>query len=481
MNTKMTKYILFRMLGIESILLLIPAVVGLIYGESEGIWFLAVAGFEFLLFLLFGQRKPKDTQIYAKEGMIIVCLAWILWSAFGALPGFLSGIVPSYVDSYFEIMSGFTTTGSTILTQIEGLPYSFLFWRSFTHWIGGMGVLMFVMLIGVADRSNSMYLMRAEVPGPEMDKLVPKAKQTARLLYAIYLGLTIILVILLLFGGMNLYDSLIHAFSTAGTGGFSNYGESVGHFGSSYIEWVITIFMLIFGINFNLFFLLLVKEVKAALKNEELRVYLLIVLGAIICVTVNISSAFEHFSDAVRTAAFQVASIISTTGFATADYNVWPMFSQSILLVVMLIGACASSTGGGIKVSRVLIMFKSVKKFIKQLVHPQSVNTMRLNGRKVSDTVIHGIYIYFVGYVIIFIASVVLVSIDNMDFGTTFSAVLTTMSNTGPGIGAVGPVGNFSEFSILSKIVLIIDMLVGRLEIMPFIMLFTLPIWRKKF
>ncbi|HIW20432.1 MAG TPA: TrkH family potassium uptake protein [Candidatus Dorea intestinavium] len=481
MNAKMTRYILFRMLGMESLLLLIPALVGLIYQEPEGMWFLVVAGIELIVFLLFGLKKPEDTKIYAKEGMIIVCLAWILWSAFGALPGFLMGVIPNYVDSYFEIMSGFTTTGSTILTQIEGLPYSFLFWRSFTHWIGGMGVLMFVMLVGVADRSNSMYLMRAEVPGPEMDKLVPKAKQTARLLYGIYLGMTIILVILLLFGGMNLYDSIMHAFSTAGTGGFSNYGQSVAHFKSSYIEWVITIFMLLFGINFNLFFLLLVKEVKAVFKNEELRIYILIVLGAIICVTVNIASAFDHISDAIRTAAFQVASIISTTGFATADYNVWPMFSQVILMVVMLIGACASSTGGGIKVSRVLVMFKSVKKFIKQLVHPQSINTIRLNGKKVSDTVINGIYIYFLGYVIIFVTSVILVSVDNMDFGTTFSAVLTTMSNTGPGIGVVGPIGNFSAFSNFSKIILIIDMLVGRLEIMPFMMLFTLPIWRKKF
>lgn len=481
MNGRMTRYILCRMLEIESALLLVPALVGLIYNEKEGLWFLLTAVLQFLIFIIIKGKPPKDTQIYAKEGMVIVCLAWILWSAFGALPAVFSGIVPNYIDSYFEIMSGFTTTGSTILTQIEGLPNCFLFWRSFTHWIGGMGVLMFAMLLGSSDRSNSMHLMRAEVPGPEMDKLVPKAKQTVRILYGIYLGLTVILIVLLCFGGMNLYDSLIHAFSTAGTGGFSNYAASVGAFNSPYIEWVITVFMLLFGVNFNLYFLLMLREIRSVLRNEELRTYLLIILGAVVFITMNIFHQSANLSESIRDSAFQVVSVITTTGFASTNYNAWPMFSRYILLTLMLIGACASSTGGGIKVSRVIIMFKSIKKYVRQLAHPKSVNIIRLNGNKIAEDVVQGVYIYFVGYVIFLLGSLILVSLDNMDFGTTFSAVLTTINNTGPGIGYIGPDGNFADFSYLSKIVLIIDMLVGRLEIIPFLMLFTLPLWRKKF
>ncbi|QEK18368.1 Trk system potassium uptake protein TrkH [[Clostridium] hylemonae DSM 15053] len=326
-----------------------------------------------------------------------------------------------------------------------------------------------------------MYLMRAEVPGPEKDKLVPKMMSTARILYAMYLGLTLIEVILLLFGGMNLFDGLIHAFGTAGTGGFSNYGASVGHFDSAYIDGVITVFMILFGINFNLYFLLLLGEAKSVWKNEELRVYLGIIAGAVAVITLNISGQFPNPLQAFRYASFQVASIITTTGYATADYNGWPMLSQCILILLMIIGACASSTGGGIKVSRFMIIIKSIKREIKQMLHPKSVNLIKVNGRKIGPDVLRVVYIYLLAYMGIVVGSILLVSIDNLDFGTTFSSVMATLNNIGPGIGDVGPVGNFAEFSPLSKIVFCFDMLAGRLEIFPFLMLFTLSAWRRKF
>lgn len=481
MNTKMIWHILAKMMGVEAILLLLPTCVGWIYGEKSAVYFLVPIILLAIIYFALGVEKPKNPTIYGKEGMVIVASAWILWSLFGALPFTLSRSIPNYIDAFFETVSGFTTTGSTILTDVEALPNCMLFWRSFTHWIGGMGVLVFVMVLTNLDKKSSMYLMRAEVPGPEKDKLVPKMTSTARILYGMYFGMTVIEGILLLFGGMNLFDSLIHAFGTAGTGGFSNYGASVGHFNSAYIDGVITTFMILFGINFNLFFLLILREFKPVWKNEELRAYLLIILASTALITLNISDQYQNPLHAFRYAIFQVASIITTTGYATADYNMWPMFSQCILIGLMVIGACASSTGGGIKVSRFLIVLKSIKREIKQMVHPKSISIIRVNGKKMGEDTLRNVYVYLMAYAGIAACSILIISIDNMDFATTFSSVITTLNNIGPGISVVGPVGNFADFSPLSKLVFCFDMLLGRLEIFPFLMLFTASAWKRQF
>ena len=482
MNHKMIRFILAKMLGVEALLLLLPALTGVIYGEfKEACAFLIPAAVLLLIFVFFGRRKPEAPSIYGKDGMIIVASAWGLWSLFGALPFTISGSIPNYVDALFEMVSGFTTTGSSILRDVEALPRCMLFWRSFSHWVGGMGVLVFVMMLTTLDKKNSMYLMRAEVPGPEKDKLVSKTMSTARILYGIYFGMTVLEVILLILGGMDLFDSLIHAFGTAGTGGFSNYTQSVGHFNSAYIDGVITLFMILFGVNFNLYFFLLIKEAKQVWKNEELKAYLGIIAAAALAITINTSSQYPSPFTAFRYAIFQVASIITTTGYATADYNVWPMFSQCIIIFLMIVGACASSTGGGIKVSRVLIIFKTIRQGIKQLVHPQSVNIIRINGKKMSQDILKNVYVYLMAYVGIMVVSVLLVSLDNKDFATTFSSVITTLNNIGPGIAEVGPAGSFADFSIPSKLVFCFDMLAGRLEIFPFLMLLTSFSWRKKF
>lgn len=469
------------MMGVEAVLLLLPALTALIYREYSGIYFVITAGILTVLYLLTGLKRPENQTIYGKEGMIIVACAWILWSLFGALPFFWSGSIPNYLDAVFETISGFTTTGSSILRDVEALPKGMLFWRSFTHWVGGMGVLVFVMVLTNLDKKNSMYLMRAEVPGPEKDKLVPKSKSTARILYGMYLGLTAIEVVLLLFGGMDLYDSLLFSFGTAGTGGFANYGASVGYFNSAYIDGVITVFMILFGVNFNLYFYLLIGEWKQVWKNEELRTYLLIILITTTAITWNIYPQYGSELKSFRYSVFQVASVITTTGYATADFTQWPMFSQSILLFLMMVGACASSTGGGFKVSRFLITLKCIKREILQLVHPKSVGIIRVNGRKIGPEVLRPMYIYTMAYVGLIVGSVLIVALDNKDFGTTFSSVMATVNNIGPGIGEVGPNGNFADFSPLSKIIFCCDMLAGRLEIFPFLMLFTVTAWKRKF
>lgn len=481
MNTRMIRYILGKMLGVEAILLLIPAFVGMLYREEAGVYFLVPAALLAVVYLFMGRKKPENSIIYGREGMIIVALAWILWSIFGALPFTLSGEIPNYIDALFEIISGFTTTGSSILPDVETLSQCMHFWRSFAHWVGGMGVLVFVFVLTSLDKNSSMYLMMAEVPGPEKGKLVPKMTSTARILYGIYLGMTALEVILLLLGGMNLFDSLIHAFGTAGTGGFSNYAESVGHFGSAYIDGVITVFMIIFGINFNLYFLILLRDFKPVWKNEELRAYLLIIAASALVITLNISGQYPNPLKAFRYAIFQVASIITTTGYATADYVQWPMLSQCILVVLMITGACASSTGGGIKVSRLLIVLKSIKREIRQMNHPKSISIIRVNGKKMGTDIIRKVFVYLMAYAVLAVLSILLISIDNKDFATTFGSVMATLNNIGPGLGTVGPAGNFSEFSIFSKLVFCIDMLAGRLEIFPFLMLFTVPVWKKRF
>lgn len=481
MNTKIVRYILCRMLGVEAALLLVPVLVAVIYQEKCGIVFLIPIVILCLLFLVAGRKRPEHGQIYGKEGMVIVALAWILWSLFGAMPFTLSGYIPSYVDAFFETVSGFTTTGSSIIPDVEVLPHCLLFWRSFTHWIGGMGVLVFVLVVTSLDRKNSMHLMRAEVPGPEKDKLVPKAMSTARILYGMYLILTVIEMVFLVIGGMNLFDSMIFSFGSAGTGGFSNYADSVAHFNSAYIDGVITVFCALFGVNFALFYFMILGDFKSILKNEELRTYILLIAGATAAIMLNIHSLYPTIGKSFRYAVFQVVTVITTTGYSTADFAQWPMFSKAVFMMLTVIGACASSTGGGIKVSRLLVGMKCVKREIVQLAHPKSVGIIRIGGKKVSSDVLRTIYIYFIAYVGILIGSVVLVSLDNFDFETTFSAVLTTLGNVGPGMAQVGPMGNFAGFSPFSKLILCFDMLAGRLEIFPFLVLFTAPAWRRKF
>lgn len=480
MNWKMTTYILGRMLGVEALVLLLPALVGVLYGEPIEAFILTGAILS-VFFLLFGLRKPDDSTIYGKEGFIIIACGWILWSIFGALPFYFSEAIPLYVDALFETVSGFTTTGSTILTDIEALPKGMNFWRCLTHWIGGMGVLVFVMVIVSLEEKNSMHLLRAEVPGPEKDKLVPKARESAKILYSMYFGLTALQVILLLFGGMNLYDSVIHAFSTAGTGGFSNRASSIAYYDSAYIDGVITVFMVLFGINFNMYYLILLKKFKAVWKNEEVRAYFGVIAAATIAITFNILHIYETPLKSFRYAVFQVTSIITTTGMATADYNLWPEFSKMILLLIMVIGACAGSTGGGMKVSRILILLRSVKQELKRLTKPKSVNIIKINGKKVSSETIHGVYIYTIAYVAVLCVSLLLISLNDFDFATSFSGVLTTLNNVGPGIAGVGPIENFAAFSSFSKIVFSLDMLIGRLEIFPFLVLFSPDLWRRKF
>lgn len=480
MNYGMIRYIVGKMLLTEGFLLLFPAVVSFLYGETEGISFLITAGFLVLVSLL-GSGKPKHSSIYAKEGFLIVALAWILWSVFGALPFVFSGTIPRFEDAVFEVVSGFTTTGSTILKEIESLPKGMNFWRCLTHWVGGMGVLVFVMTVIPLSKRNSMFLMRAEMPGPTCDKLVPKARTTARILYTMYLGLSLAEVIFLLAGGMNLYEAVIHTFSTAGTGGFSNRNASIAAFDSAYIDGVITVFMLLFGINFNLYFLLLMKNIKGFFRNEELRTYLGIVAAAIALITINIMNLYGGVLHAFRYAAFQVVSVITTTGFVTANFDLWPEFSKTILLLLMVVGACAGSTGGGMKVSRIMILGRTITRETKQILHPKSVNVVKLDGKRLTDEETHGVYVYTICYFVILCVSVLLISVDNFDFTTNFTAVLTTLNNVGPGLAKVGPVENFSAFSAFSKIVLSFDMLIGRLEILPIMMLFAPVTWRKKF
>ena len=477
----MIVYIIAKMLGVEGAVLLIPAFVAFLYGESDVIQFLIVSAVLGAIFFIFGRKRPENKVIYAKEGLVIVGLAWILWSLFGALPFVLTGSIPSYVDAFFETVSGFTTTGSTILTDIEALPKGVAFWRSLTHWIGGMGVLVFVMMLTSLDDEHSMHLMRAEVPGPEADKLVPKARATARILYLMYFVLTAAEVVFLMFGGMSFYDALLHSFSTAGTGGFSNRNASVAYYDSAYIDGVITVFMILFGVNFNLYFLIRLKNWKDALKNEELHAYLGIIAGAVAIVTVNILGIYGNIVHAFRYASFQVASVITTTGFCTADFNLWPELSKVVLLGIMVIGACAGSTGGGIKVSRFLILVKSIKQEVRRMLHPKAVTIVKINGKRVGNDTIRSVYIYFISYILVMMVSILLVSINNFDFATAFSSVLTTLNNVGPGISMVGPVENFHMFSPLSKLVFCMDMLLGRLEIFPYLLLMSPELWRRRF
>lgn len=482
MNYRMMTYILGNIMQAEGILMSFSVLLALYQEEwNELKVFLLTIVLLIGLGTLAKMKAPKDKKIYGREGFVVVALSWMIMSFFGALPFWLSGAIDGFINCWFETVSGFTTTGATVLSEIESLPKSILFWRSFTHWIGGMGILVFVLAIVPLGDERSMHLMRAEAPGPVVSKLVPKIKSTAKILYGIYIALTILEGILLFAGGMPLFDSINHALSTAGTGGFSIKNSSIAAYDSAYFEYVITIFMLLFSINFNLFYLLLIRDFKSVLKNEELRYYLVIVGLSTLIITINILQLYPTAESAFRHAFFQVATITSTTGFITADYEQWPELSKTILVVLTMLGACGGSTGGGIKVSRFIILLKLTLREIRHIVHPRSVNIIRLEGQRISEETIQGTTGYFITYVLLLFGSLILVSFDNYDFTTSITAVITTLGNVGPGLSLVGPVENFGLFSGFAKLVLSMDMLFGRLEIFPMIMLFSPSIWKKSY
>lgn len=425
--------------------------------------------------------KTNGFQMRNREGFAGVAICWVVMSLLGALPFYISGAIPSYLDSVFETVSGFTTTGSSIVNDIESFPRGLLFWRSFTHWIGGMGVLVLTLALMPSLGARSVFLMRAESPGPSPGKLVPKISDTAKILYIIYAVMTAIQTLLLFIAGMPLFDSFIHAFGTAGTGGFSNKALSVGAYNNPFINWIISIFMLLFGMNFSLHFLLLKGDWKSVLKNEELRLYSSAVFISIILICINIMPKFNYsLSESLMHSAFQVSTLVTTTGFATTDFNLWPMFSKSILLTLMFIGACAGSTAGGIKFIRIVVLFKTIAHEIKHTIHPNSVSIVKIDGKPINREILSGIMIFFFSYVIVLISAVLLVSLDNFDFMTTFSAVIATLSNIGPGFEAVGPMANFADFSALSKVTLIFCMIIGRLEVFPILVLFSPSMWKKQ-
>ena len=478
MNYSIIVYILGWVLNIEAVAMLLPCVVALIYGETVPLFsFLITAAVSFIAGLLMHLKKPKNTKFYAKEGFAVVALSWIVISLVGAVPFVLSGDIPSYITALFETVSGFTTTGSSNLTDVEVLSKAALFWRSETHWIGGMGVLVFLLTIVPMVGGHSMQLMRAESPGPVVDKLRPKIRHTAVILYVMYLALTVAECIFLLFGGMPLFDAICISFGTAGTGGFAISNAGIGGYNSVYIEMVIAVFMVIFAVNFGIYYMLLTKRFKDALKNEELRTFFLIIAIQIILISLNVYHIYGNVGTTFRNVFFTVASIISSTGFGTADFNLWPSFSKILLVLLMFCGACAGSTGGGMKVSRVMILVKSAFTEIAHTIHPKSITTVKLDGKKVSGETVKNVRAYFILEMLIIGASMIIVAIDNFDFEVTTTAVITCMHNIGPGLGAIGPVGNFADFSVLSKLVLIFDMLAGRLEIMPLLVFFSAGIW----
>ncbi len=481
MNKRLVFHYLSKITLIGSLIFLLPAAVSLIYGEYDSVLaFVIVAAGLAVLSLPMTIIKPKSTDMYTREGLVIVAMLWIVLPIAGALPFVISKEIPRFVDALFESVSGFTTTGSTILTDVEALSHGMLFWRSFTHWIGGMGILVFALAVFPSSK-DSLYLMRAECPGPQVGKIVPKGKNTAMYLYLIYGALTVLTVILLCAGGMPLFDSVCHAMGTAGTGGFGIKNAGVAYYNSAYFDVVITVMMILFGVNFNIFYFLLIKRFKDVFKNLELRVYIIILAVSTILIGANIFPIYKTVGESLRYAAFQVASIMTTTGFATADFNQWPAFSQMILIVLMFVGACAGSTGGGFKVQRIVIVFKNTGKFFKKLLHPKSVNLVTSEDKAMDSDTVHGVHSYLGIYIFLMTVSILLVSLDDRDFATTFTSVAACFNNIGPGISMVGPMENFSFFSDFSKCVLSMDMLLGRLECLPMMILFVPSVWKKKF
>ena len=479
MNKRMVAFFVGTVLKIEGALMILPLIVSIIYREEEWKYIVAsalaceVAGF------VMSRKRPKDKNFYTREGIVAVALSWIFLSVFGTLPYYQPGCPVSFWDALFETISGFTTTGASILPEVEALPKGVLFWRSFTHWVGGMGVLVFMLALLPMASGENIYLMRAESPGPSVGKLLPKVKSTAKALYMIYIGLTIFEIILLLVTGMNLFEASVITFGSVGTGGFSVRSSGCAEY-TTLQQGIITAFMIACGVNFNLYFFIIAGKLKDALKSEELWGYLGIMCAAAAAVAINVRGYFANFAQAFHHSLFNVASVMTTTGYATTDFNLWPTFSRVILLAVMFVGGCAGSTAGGIKVSRILVAFKTIKKECEHLIHPRSVRVIRFEGAAIEHSVLRGINVYFMTYLVIFVMSVILVALDGKDFTTTVTAVIATFNNIGPGLELVGPYGNFSQFSGFAKGVLMFDMLAGRLELFPMLLVFMPGTWRRQ-
>ena len=481
MNFKMTGRLMAQILTIESLFMLPALFISLYHGETA-----AVQGFLYtlaLLLVLEGAlfllcRKASD-GFYAKEGMVCVGLSWLILSLLGCLPFYISREIPSYIDAFFEMVSGFTTTGASIVPAVEELSKGILYWRSFSHWLGGMGVLVFLLAIGSGSKEKgfTMHLLRAESPGPDVGKLVPRMRKTAGILYILYIGLTIVNIIFLLVGKMPLFEAVCTALGTAGTGGFGIKNDSLAGY-SPYIQNVTTVFMALFGINFSCYYLLIHGQWKGVLKDEELKFYSGLIIGSILLIVLNLRGYYDTLGETIRHAAFQVSSIITTTGFATTDFDLWPSFSKAILMGLMIVGACAGSTGGGLKCSRLLLLLKSLRRNVRQVLQPRKVMTVRSNGRTIDETVLDNANAYLAAYAVIVVLSFVLISLDNFSIGTNISAVIACFNNIGPGMEAVGPTCNFAGYSTFSKLILIFDMLAGRLEIFPILALSTKSTWK---
>ena len=478
MNYSMVMYIVGWILNFEAAFMLPSCLVAVIYQEKCGISFLITMAAALVIGIPLTVRKPKNKDFHSREGFASVALGWIVLSIVGAVPFVISGVIPNPVEALFEAVSGFTTTGSSVLTNVEVVPRCILFWRSFTHWIGGMGVLVFIMAILPLSGGKNINLMRAESPGPSVTKMTSKIKSTAKVLYQIYIVMTIIQIILLLIGKMPLFDALTITFGTAGTGGFGIKNDSMAGY-SPYLQIVVTVFMILFGVNFSAYFLLLRRKVKQAFSMEEVRWYLLIILASIALITLSVRDMYGSVGEAARHAAFQVGSIITTTGYASTDFNLWPEVPRTILVLLMFIGACAGSTGGGIKVSRLVILVKTIKKELHTFLHPRSLKKLKMDGHTLEHETVRATNVFLIAYVLIFSFSVLLVAFDGNDLITNFTAVASALNNIGPGLELVGPMGNFGLFSNGAKLVLIFDMLAGRLEIFPLLLLFVRDTWKK--
>lgn len=478
MNTPMIRYILGQILRLQSLFLLLPSITAIIYKENTFIPYITVSFSCFVLGTVMTWKKPDDHVFYLKEGCVATALSWIVLSLSGAFPFVLTGEIPHFIDALFETASGFTTTGSSILSNVEALTHSSLMWRSFTHWVGGMGVLVFLLAVIPMSGGSNINLMKAESPGPSVGKLVPKIRSTARILYMIYIGLCIVMFLMLLLGKMPVFDALTTTFGTAGTGGFGIKNDSIASY-SPYIQWVITVFMLLFGVNFNAYYLILFHDVKKAFKIEEVWWYFAIILLSTFVIFTDLMQFYPSFGDAVRDSFFQVATIITTTGFATADFNLWSATSKSTLVLLMFVGACAGSTGGGLKVSRLMILIKTIFKELTSYLHPKSIVKIKMDDKPIEHEVVRSANVYFITYMIIFVVSVFCLTFENKDLVTIFTAVAATFNNIGPGLEMVGPTANYGHFSNFSKLVMIFDMLAGRLELFPLLMLFHPELWKE--
>ena len=477
MNFRMIIYILGWILVFETLFLLIPLITAIVFGEGRVTAVLLTIAICLTVGGLLIIKKPKNTVLYSREGFVIVSMSWIVLSLFGALPFVFSGSIPNFIDALFETVSGFTTTGASILAEVETMPKAMLMWRSFIHWVGGMGVLVFIMAFIPLSGGQNIHIMKAESPGPSVSKLVPKVKTTALILYSIYFVLTLVEFVLLLFGGMSVFEALNTSLATAGTGGFGIKNDSLGGY-SPYIQIVVTVFMIMFAINFGSYYFIISGKLKEAF-NKEVRVFLTIVVSAIVIITLNVRGLFDSVGEALRHVSFTVASIISTTGFSTADFDLWPELSRTVIVLLMFVGGCAGSTGGGIKVTRVIILVKGLAKELEVMIHPKQLKKITVDSKPIEHEVVRSVNSYLVCYVLLFAASAALISIDNLDLITNFTAVSAAMNNIGPGLGLVGPTQNFSVFSAPSKIILIFDMLAGRLELFPMLLLFSRATWKK--